>query len=236
MTFAGESTSFDDIDRLRGLAPHLKIFVMYGQTEASARLSYLEPRMLDDKRGSVGQAIPGVTLRVVDENGAIVAPGEIGEIIASGDNIMPGYWKNEEATLEVLKDGWLCTGDLATVDADGYIYIKGRKDDMIKFMGHRISPVEIESAVNSFEGVLESAVVAVTVAGQTQIKAFVVPTGASLDLDALAQHLKKALAGIQEPAELRAFGSSAQNAQRQDPPQRAERLDTRSVVCTGVIN
>ena len=199
ITFAGESTSFDDIDRLRGLAPHLKIFVMYGQTEASARLSYLKPDMLDAKRGSVGRGIPGVALRVVGEDGGDIAPGEVGEIIASGDNIMPGYWKNEAATREVIKDGWLHTGDLATVDKDGYITIKGRRDDMIKFMGHRISPVEIESAVNSFEGVLESAVVTVTEEGQTRIKAFVVPRSAPIDLDALVQHLKRMLPAFKNP-------------------------------------
>ena len=200
VTFAGESVSFDDIDRLLALAPSLKVYVMYGQTEASARLSYLDPGMLREKRGSVGKSIPGVTLRVVNEQGADAAPGEVGEIIAAGDSIMRGYWRNDDATREVLRGGWLHTGDLGTVDEDGYLYIKGRNDDMIKFMGHRISPAEIEAAVNSFADVLESAAVAVTVGGQTQIKAFVVPKTSAVDLTALQTHLRKLLPPFKNPS------------------------------------
>ena len=148
ITFAGESTNMEDIKKLKEMAPHLKVFVMYGQTEASARLSYLEPDILFVKSGSIGKGIPGVTLRVVTENGEEAQPGNVGEMTARGDNIMKGYWKNEEETKRVLKDGWLHTGDLAVSDEDGYYYIKGRKDDLIKYLGHRISPVEIEGILN----------------------------------------------------------------------------------------
>ena len=174
ITFAGESTNFGDIVKLNRMAPHIKIFVMYGQTEASARLSYLEPDLLFQKVGSVGKGIPGVTLRLVDEEGLEVPPGEIGEIIAYGENIMLGYWNNSSATRLVIKDGWLYTGDLAVTDEDGYIYIKGRNDDMIKHLGIRISPVEIESVINGCEQVLESAVIGVKDEEGTHIKAFVV--------------------------------------------------------------
>jgi long-chain acyl-CoA synthetase len=199
VTFAGESTSFDDIMKLKAIAPCVRVFVMYGQTEASARLSYLEPELIVKKRGSIGKSIPGVTLRVVSETGEDVPPGETGEIIASGDNIMRGYWNNPEATGEVLRDGWLYTGDLAVTDEEGFLYIKGRKDDMIKYLGHRISPVEIEAAVNSGEGVLESAVVAVTEGSETRIKAFVVPQGGTVDLARLAAHVKKLLPPFKNP-------------------------------------
>lgn len=174
VTFAGESTNFNDIVKLHQIAPHLKIFVMYGQTEASARLSYLEPELLFEKVGSIGKGIPGVILKLVDEEGQEVAPGEVGEIIAHGDNIMQGYWNNQADTNAVIKGGWLHTGDLAIRDGDGYIYIKGRNDDMIKHLGIRLSPVEIESVLNSCEPVLESAVIGLADDEGHQIKAFVV--------------------------------------------------------------
>lgn len=174
ITFAGESTNFEDIVKIYRIAPHLKIFVMYGQTEASARLSYLEPDMLPTKRGSVGKGIPGVILKVVNELGEEVAPGEIGEIIAFGENIMLGYWNNETESQSVIQDGWLHTGDMAVRDEDGYIYIKGRNDDMIKHLGIRLSPVEIEFAINSCELVFESAVIGISHEEGNQIKAFVV--------------------------------------------------------------
>lgn len=199
ITFAGESTSSEDLKKLQDMARHIKIFTMYGQTEATARLSYLEPDLLFEKAGSVGKGIPGVVLRVVTKDGKDVLPGEIGEIIASGDSIMKGYWNNEAATKQVIKDGWLHTGDLAVTDADGYIYIKGRKDDIIKHLGHRISPLEIEAVINCCDGVLESAVIGVPVQTQTQIKAFVVPKNSALSVAALDTHAKKLLPGFKRP-------------------------------------
>lgn len=174
ITFAGESTNNDDIRYINKYYPGIEVFVMYGQTEAGARLSYLSPVRLKDKLGSIGKGLSNVILKVVNEWGCLVKPGEIGEVAAYGPNIMKGYWGDPQATEEVLKDGWLYTGDYATVDEDGFIYIKGRKTDMIKYMGHRISPVEIESIINGFEYVKESAVVEGEVDGMHVIKAFIV--------------------------------------------------------------
>ncbi len=199
VTFAGESTDMQDIKKLKALAPHLDVFVMYGQTEASARLSYLEPDMLFNKPGSIGRGIPGVTLRVVTENGEEAPPGVVGEMTARGTNIMQGYWNNPEETQLVLKNGWLHTGDLAVRDADGYYYIKGRRDDLIKYLGHRISPVEIESVINACGGVLESAVVAVPVDGRTQIKAYVVPDGGGPDPADVDAFIRKNLPPFKRP-------------------------------------
>jgi len=96
--------------------PRIDFFVMYGQTEATARLSYLPPSMLKEKPGSIGKGIPGVTLSVVNEQGLDVKPGETGEVIAKGDNVMKGYYKDELLTSQTIRDGYLFTGDLATVD------------------------------------------------------------------------------------------------------------------------
>lgn len=141
------------------VVPSAKVYIMYGQTEAAARLSYLPPADLTRKHGSIGKGIPGVTLDVLKEDGKMVTPGETGEIVASGRNIMMGYWGKDEDTHQVLRDGKLFTGDLATVDEEGYIYIVGRGKEMIKSGAHRIAPREIEEVILKHPAVLEAAVV-----------------------------------------------------------------------------
>lgn len=138
--------------------PDIKFCVMYGQTEATARLSWLPPEKLPEKIGSCGKGIPGVELKVVNEEGQPVKPGEIGEIIAKGDNIMLGYYKDPESTEHTLKDGWLHTGDLATVDQDGYIFLTARKKEIIKVGGRRVSPKEIEEVIVSMPEVIDCSI------------------------------------------------------------------------------
>lgn len=144
---------------LQSVIPQTTIFNMYGQTEGAARLSYLEPHRFDEKLGSIGRGIPGVELRVVGSDGEPVSPGSTGEIIARGENIMMGYWNSPEETAQVLRDGWLWTGDLATVDDDGYVFIVSRKKDIIKSGAFRIGPNSIESALIEHPLVAEVAVV-----------------------------------------------------------------------------
>jgi long-chain acyl-CoA synthetase len=172
---------------------------MYGQTEASARLSYLEPELIFKKVGSVGKGMPGVTLRVATEDGREAIAGELGEIIASGENIMKGYWNNEADTKSVIKDGWLYTGDLAVRDEEGYIYVKGRKDDIIKHLGHRISPMEIEAAINSCKKVLESAVIGIENKDGMQIKAFIVLENSLAGNQDINSHIRKLLPAFKRP-------------------------------------
>jgi len=138
--------------------PDIQFFVMYGQTEATARLSYLPPKMLKEKLGSIGRGIPGVELKVVDDQGAAILPGDIGEILARGMNVMLGYFEDQESTANTIKDGWLYTGDLATIDADGYIYLTARKKEIIKVGGKRISPKEIEEVIVTMTGVIDCTV------------------------------------------------------------------------------
>ena len=131
--------------------PQKKFYVMYGATEATARLSYLPPEQVITKMGSIGKGIPGVTLAVLNEKGLPVKPSETGEIAAKGYNIMKGYYNDPEGTAAVLRNGWLFTGDLATVDDDGFIYVVGRSKNIIKSGGYRISPNEIENEILSCE-------------------------------------------------------------------------------------
>lgn len=201
MTQAGGPMTPASISRLLTEIPDIEFFVMYGQTEAAARLSYLPPSKLYEKMGSVGIAIPGVTLEIRNKVGKQVGTGETGEIYARGDNIMLGYWNAPELSKQVINDGWLKTGDLARYDEDKYIYIIGRSSDMIKTGANRISPKEIEEIIHDFNGVEEVAVIGIDdeLLGQV-IKAFIVPSdGASLDKKAILAHCKNNLATYKIP-------------------------------------
>jgi acyl-CoA synthetase (AMP-forming)/AMP-acid ligase II len=147
------------LDELRQVAQGKRLYVMYGQTEATARLSYLPPELLETKTGSIGRGIPGVQLKVVDELGRPVRPGESGEIVAEGDNITLGYWNNPEETRRVYRHNRLYTGDTATVDEDGFVYILGRSRDFLKLGGIRVSAAQIEEAICAFPGTRELAIV-----------------------------------------------------------------------------
>ncbi len=158
LTQAGAAMSPKLAHELKELFPHSEIFIMYGQTEASPRLSYLAPRDLSRNPGSIGKAIPGVTLEILKKDTTPAAIGEVGEIVASGENIMQGYWQRPEETKAVLRDGKLWTGDLAYHDEDGFLYIVSRKTDMIKCGSHRIAPKEIEEIILEIEAVHETVV------------------------------------------------------------------------------
>jgi acyl-CoA synthetase (AMP-forming)/AMP-acid ligase II len=132
----------------KALTPEgIEFFVMYGATEATARLSYLPPTLILKKLGSIGKGIPGVKLEVVDPSGKPIKPNEVGEIVAQGDNIMQGYFMDPQETNAVIRNGKYYTGDLAKIDEDGYIYIVGRSKNIIKSGGHRVSPIEIEEFI-----------------------------------------------------------------------------------------
>ncbi len=135
-------------NELRKILPEsTRLFIMYGATEASARLSYLPPESLEKKIDSIGKAIPGVRLQVIDSSGMEKPVGETGELVGFGDNIMQGYWKDDALTSQVLDQHGYHTGDLCFKDDDGFFFLVGRKDDLLKVGGHRINPQEIEDAI-----------------------------------------------------------------------------------------
>jgi long-chain acyl-CoA synthetase len=149
------------IEELLAAQPTARLFVMYGQTEATARLSFLPPDKLLEKPGSIGKGIPGVELRVLGENGQRVRPGERGEIYARGANISPGYFEDPAGSASKFTSHGLRTGDLAVVDDDGYIFIVDRRDDFIKSWGHRISSQEVEAAALRMTQLVSVAVIGV---------------------------------------------------------------------------
>jgi long-chain acyl-CoA synthetase len=149
------------IEELLAASPAAELFVMYGQTEATARLSYLPPGKLRRKPGSIGHGIPGVELRVLGEDGQPVRPGEQGEIYAAGASISPGYYGDPEGSAAKFTPSGLRTGDLAVVDEDGDIFIVDRRDDFIKSWGHRVSSAEVEAAALRMEQLVSAAVIGV---------------------------------------------------------------------------
>jgi acyl-CoA synthetase (AMP-forming)/AMP-acid ligase II len=176
LTQAGGAMAPETIAWVREKFSPARLFVMYGQTEATARLSYLSPESAEEKKGSIGVAIPGVELRVVDEQGRELPRGEIGNLVARGGNVTPGYLDEPEETAAILRDGWLWTGDLALRDADGFFFHRGRSKEILKIGGHRVSPIEIEHVVAEHPGVAEAAVIGVAheIMGEVP-SAFVVP-------------------------------------------------------------
>jgi acyl-coenzyme A synthetase/AMP-(fatty) acid ligase len=178
---AGGAMHPDTIAWVRATFAPARLFVMYGQTEATARLSYLPPERAADKAGSIGRGIPGVELKVMDEQGNELPTGQVGELWARGDNVTPGYFRDEAATAQILSNGWLRTGDLGFRDADGFVFLTGRAKQILKIGGHRVSPVEIEQALAAHPDVLETAVVGMgdPLGGEAAAAFVVLKTGAS---------------------------------------------------------
>lgn len=138
--------------------PTKDFYIMYGQTEATARLSYVPPEFVNTKTSSIGKAIPNVELKVVNDQGEPVGVNEEGELLARGENIMLGYYKDEVGTNLAIKNGWLYTGDIAKVDEDGFIYLMSRKKEIIKVGGKRVSPKEIEAVILAIPEVIDCTV------------------------------------------------------------------------------
>jgi len=141
------------------LGAETRLYIMYGQTEATARLTFLPPEMLEQKLGSAGIPLPRVELKIVDDHDRELAARELGNVLARGANVMAGYWEDPIATATVLKDGWLHTGDRGYLDENGYLYLQGRSSEMIKTGAHRVNPEEVEEVACEVPGVTEAAAV-----------------------------------------------------------------------------
>ena len=181
--------------------PGVPFYVMYGATEASARLTYLEPADLDRKLGSIGKGIPNVEILVAKDDETIAAAGEVGELVARGSNISCGYWNNPVETAERFGPLGYRTGDLGYADDEGYLFLVGRKHDMIKVGAHRVGAKEIEDVLSEHPGIHEAAVVGVThpILGEAPLAFVVGRDGDAPDMAALAAFCKSHLAAHKIP-------------------------------------
>jgi long-chain acyl-CoA synthetase len=182
-----------------------RLYSMYGLTETKRTL-YLPPEEVERRPGSVGIAIPGTEVWIEDEQGNRLGPGEVGELVVRGRHVMRGYWEAPEATAQRFRPGPLpgervCyTGDLFRMDADGFLYFVGRKDDIIKSRGEKVAPKEVENVIYELPGVVAVAVVGVPdpILGQA-IKAFVVTKNADLTEMQVLAHCRSRLEDFMVP-------------------------------------
>jgi len=175
----------------------------YGLSETSPVASFNHPHR-PRKVGSIGTPIRGVEMKVVDDDGDDVPPGDSGEIVIRGPNVMKGYWRRPDATAAVMKGGWFHTGDVARVDEDGYFFIVGRKKDMIIRGGYNVYPREIEEVLHEHPAVAEAAVFGMPHPdlGEEVGAVVVLKPGADATADDLREHVKGQVAAYKYPRKL----------------------------------
>ena len=158
LCFGGGTIGLDVLKKMNKRLPGVGVVQTYGQTEAGPRITCLLPQDSERKIGSVGRPIPGVCVKVVDEDGKELHANSCGEIVVKGDNIMKGYYKRTEETAKVIRNGWLHTGDIGIFDEEGYLYVVGRIKNVIITGGLNIYPEEIEEVLRSYSDVEEALV------------------------------------------------------------------------------
>ncbi|NME98283.1 long-chain-fatty-acid--CoA ligase [Aneurinibacillus aneurinilyticus] len=193
---------YELIRRIKQLFPQIEVQNLYGQTENSPGTSTLGDEHALSKAGSVGKPLPRTEVRIVDEEGNEVSPGQVGEISIKGNHVMKGYLKNPEATALAIRDGWLLSGDLGKFDEEGFLYIVDRKKDMIIRGGENIYPIEVEEVLYEMLEVLEAAVVGTPheVYGEIPKACVVVKQGYSLTEEQVLEFCRERLAKYKMPA------------------------------------
>lgn len=204
LCFGGGTIASDIVIKMMENLPETGIVQTYGQTEASPRITALLPHDAKRKIGSVGKAIPGVSVKVVGNRGEELLPNREGEIVVKGNNVMKGYYKRPEETSKTIVDGWLHTGDIGMVDEEGYLYVVGRLKNMLISGGLNIYPEEIEEILRTFSGITEAVVVSRKheVLGEVPIAKVVLKDGISIDFKEVLEYCKKNLEPHKIPREI----------------------------------
>jgi len=181
--------------------PHIKVIQGYGLTETSPMITLVEPEKAEAKMGSIGRAVPGAEVKIVDESGKELGNDEPGEIITRGPHVMKGYFRKPGASAERIRAGWLYTGDVGKRGADGYYYHLGRRDDLIITGGLNVYPAEVENLIYTYPGVQETVVFAIPDAKRGQVigAAVVARAGASVSEKELLAFLRANLANFKVP-------------------------------------
>ena len=205
---------YELVKKLKETFPNVKVQNLYGQTENAPAASTLKDHLALEKIGSVGEALPQTEIRVVDETGKSLPVGQVGEIVVKGPQVMKGYLKNEAATRQAIKDGWLYSGDLGRFDEDGLLYIVDRKKDMINRGGENVYPVEVEEVLYQIQELLEAAVVGVPheVYGEVPKAFAVMKEGKSITEKQVIDYCATQLAKYKVPIEVEFLDELPRNA------------------------
>jgi long-chain acyl-CoA synthetase len=197
----GTSVPVPLLRAFKAAQPHIKVIQGYGLTETSPMITLVEPDQAVAKLGSIGRAVPGIEIKIIDENGKEVAVGEPGEIITRGPHVMNGYFRKGDATAARVREGWLYTGDVGKVEADGYYYHLGRRDDLIITGGLNVYPAEVENMIYMDARVQEAVVFPVVDDKRgTAIGAAIVPRpGQTIGEKELLSFLRGNLANFKVP-------------------------------------
>jgi acyl-CoA synthetase (AMP-forming)/AMP-acid ligase II len=192
--------------------PGARFINAFGQTETASTITMLPPEdhVLEGSHEaiekklrrltSIGKPLDDVEVRIVDEAGLPVAVGEVGEIVARGSRMMAGYWREEAATRDAIRAGWVYTGDLGYQDEDSYIYLAGRAKDFIKRGGEMVSPEEVEQVLRSHPRVADAAVIGVPDPDWgEEVRAVVVRRSEDVSEEELVQYCQQRLAGFKRP-------------------------------------
>lgn len=205
---------YEMVKKLKETFPNVKVQNLYGQTENSPAASTLKDHLALEKIGSVGEALPQTEVQVVDEFGDPLPTGQVGEIVMRGPQVMKGYLKDEEETRRTIKNGWLYSGDLGTMDGDGLLYIVDRKKDMIIRGGENVYPVEVEEVLYQIPELLEAAVVGIPheVLGEVPKAYAVLKEGKSLSETEILSYCASNLAKYKVPIEVEFLDELPRNA------------------------
>lgn len=215
ITYGAAPMPFEVIKKAIKEMPWVRFINAFGQTETASTITVMGPedhriegteeeieKKLKRLTSSIGRPLPDVEVKIVDDEGEVLPPNQVGEILARGPRVMSGYWKDEEKTSEVMTDdGWLRTADKGWMDEDGYIYLAGRGDDMIIRGGENISPEEVENILQSNPNVDEAAVIGVPDPewGQEPRAVVVLKKGKKISKDEVMEHCRSRLASFKRP-------------------------------------
>ncbi|GGS59452.1 long-chain-fatty-acid--CoA ligase [Planobispora rosea] len=200
ITNTGAALPQATIDSLREVFPGVVVVRQFGQTECK-RVTVMPPELADERPGAVGLPLPGTSVRITGPGGEALPTGEVGEIVVYGPHVMPGYWRNPEATAQSFRtdpatgEPVLHTGDYGWLDEDGFLYFQGRRDDMFKRRGIRMSTLEIEKAAMDVPGVR-----AATVLPPTADRDLAVVVESELEPHAVLKELARRLESAKVPA------------------------------------
>ena len=213
ITYGAAPMPLEVIRRAIAMLPRTFFINAFGQTETAATITMLPPEdhILEGsdeeievklkRLTSIGKPLEDVEVRIVSDEGKQVELGETGEIVARGSRLMKGYWKQEQATAEALRGGWLYTGDLGYFDEDGYIFLSGRAKDFIKRGGEMVSPEEVEQVLHSHPAIDEAAIIGVPALDWGErVRAIVVAkSGETIDSSEVIEYCRSRLSSFKKP-------------------------------------